>query len=377
MRRDLLVHRTLFVFGTRPEAIKLAPVIEGMSRRPDLFEVIVCVSAQHREMLDQVLTFFDVSVDYDLDVMQPNQDLNKVSVRILDGLDHVISTTRPELLCVQGDTTTTLMGALAAYYSQLKLMHVEAGLRSGRKDAPFPEEMNRILTSHLADFHFAPTAAAQEHLAKEGITSNVWVTGNTGIDALHLGLRRLANMGGRELPPIEGLDSDRPLILVTSHRRESFGEPFARITRAIKRVARQFPLIQILFLVHLNPNIRRVAFDELSGVANLFLADPIDYPDLLWTLKASVLVITDSGGLQEEAPALGKPVLVLRDVTERMEGVEAGTAKLVGTDEDAIVSAASTLLTDDAEYRRMAKAVNPYGDGKATERIIAALESTF
>jgi UDP-N-acetylglucosamine 2-epimerase (non-hydrolysing) len=355
--------KTMFVFGTRPEAIKLAPVIQGMLERPKSFEAMVCVTAQHREMLDQALTFFGLPVHYDLNVMRPNQNLNTVAARILEQLGDVIRDERPDIVCVQGDTVSTLMGALAAFYSQARVMHVEAGLRSGRKDAPFPEEINRVLTSHITDFHFAPTEAARAHLATEGITSNVWVTGNTAIDALHLGLARIGAGGAQDLRSIGPLDPDRRLVLVTSHRRESFGEPFARILRAIGRIASNFPDVQVLFPVHRNPNVQRVARRDLSGISNV----------VLQALRACTIVITDSGGLQEEAPALGKPVLVLRDVTERMEGVRAGTAKLVGTDDVKIVAAAETLLTDARAYSQMAQAVNPYGDGRATERIIAAL----
>jgi UDP-N-acetylglucosamine 2-epimerase (non-hydrolysing) len=292
-------------------------------------------------------------------------------------LSEVISATRPDLVIVQGDTATTLMGAIAAHNAQSRLMHVEAGLRSGRKDAPFPEEMNRILVSHLADFHCAPTETASANLRNAGIVANVWVTGNTGIDALEMGLARLANMEADGIALMNGLDTNRPLILVTCHRRENFGKPFERIVCALKRVASEFPQTQILFPVHPNPNIRRVATKKLSGIDNIFLVDPLDYIELLSVLNACFMVVSDSGGLQEEAPALGKPVLVLRDVTERTEGIDAGTAKLVGTNEGAIFSAISELLTDEKKYKKMANAVNPYGDGKATARIIATLKSVM
>jgi UDP-N-acetylglucosamine 2-epimerase (non-hydrolysing) len=361
--------RILCVAGTRPEAIKLAPVLKGMESRPNNFDVRLCVTAQHREMLDSVISFFRLQVHYDLNLMLPDQDLNQLSAGILNGLHDVISHFQPEWMCVQGDTTSTLMGALAAHNSRVKLMHVEAGLRSFNKHSPYPEEMNRVLISRITDLHFAPTERARQNLIDEGVVSNVWLTGNTAIDALNLGL------GIRRGQPLEidGLDQRHPFILVTCHRRENFGAPIRQICQAIATIARRFPSNQILFPVHLNPNIRRPAFDVLGDVPNVVLVGPLGYGDLISALSACYLVLTDSGGLQEEAPSLGKPVLVLRDVTERLEGIEAGTSKLVGTDEDRIVAAVSELLRDDTAYRQMAKASSPYGDGRATEHIIAAL----
>lgn len=367
--------RIAVVFGTRPEAIKLAPVIEALRNRSREFEVFVCVTAQHREMLDQVLSFFEIKPDYDLNLMQSGQTLNQLSARLIKGLNEVLLDVQPDLVCVQGDTTTTMIGALVAFHLGIKVVHVEAGLRSGRKDSPFPEEVNRILTGHIADFHFAPTITAETNLHREGISDNIWVTGNTAIDALNLGLKKLQNDQSKMLADLDFIDNQKRLILVTGHRRESFGRPFQRIVDAIRQVAERFPDVQIAFPVHLNPQVRELVYDQLSAVPNIHLTGPVDYPTLIWLLRASYLVLTDSGGIQEEAPTLGKPVLVMREVTERMEGIAAGTAELVGSDTDKIVAAVSRLLSDDSEYQKMARAVNPYGDGHAADMIADILSA--
>ncbi len=369
--------KILVIFGTRPEAIKLAPVVHEFCRRPDKFEVRVCVTGQHREMLDQVLNFFEIVPDYDLNVMKPGQTLNALASRLFVGLDEVIRGVEPDLVFVQGDTTTAMVGAMAAFHLGAKVAHVEAGLRSGHKDSPFPEEINRKVVGHIADLHFPPTAAAESNLHNEGIVDNVWITGNTAIDALHIGLDRLDNDVAEISPVVKKIDINSKVVLVTSHRRESFGAPFERIVAGIEELALKFPDVRIIFPVHLNPQVRKVVFGRLSDHANIELIEPVDYPTLIWLLKSCYIVLTDSGGIQEEAPGLGKPVLVMREVTERMEGVDAGTAKLVGSDQQKIVSEASKLLEDDDAYASMAAAVNPYGDGKSAQRIADHVEEMF
>jgi len=362
--------KVLFVFGTRPEAIKLAPVIR-VFRDSAEFETRICVTAQHREMLDQVLDFFSIVPDHDLSIMQPGQSLADLTANALTAIAPVLKSEKPDLVFVQGDTTTVLVTALAAYYQHIPVAHVEAGLRSFDKLSPFPEEINRKLTTAIADLHFAPTKAAAKNLAAEGIKENVYVTGNTVIDALLHGLeildRQEKDYGKEEF---SFLKPGRRLVLITCHRRESFGEPFAEICRAIGELASGFPDVVFVYPVHLNPNIREHAGKYLSDRQNVFLIDPVPYPQLIWLMKRSHMVLTDSGGIQEEAPTLGKPVLVLREVTERQEGIEAGTAKLVGRDFDAIVDESRKLLTDEYAWGRMANAVNPYGDGKASEQIL-------
>lgn len=362
--------RLLFIFGTRPEAIKLAPLIREFQWRPG-FSVKVAVTAQHREMLDQVLQFFSIRPDYDLNIMRPNQTLFDVTADGLKALQAVFDDAKPDLVFVQGDTTTSFIGALAAYYKKVKVAHVEAGLRSGDKYAPYPEEMNRVLAGHLADFHFTPTDQSVHNLAKEGIHGNVYNVGNTVIDALFLGLDLLRPKGEAFFrPAFQGINLDRRLVLITGHRRESFGEPFEQICQAIRNTALAFPDVEFVYPVHLNPNVQDPVNRTLKGIPNVHLIPPLDYPHFIWLMNRSMIVLTDSGGLQEEAPALGKPVLVMRNVTERQEGVEAGTARLVGTDRELIESELRKLLTDPQEYERMAKAVNPYGDGTSCRRIV-------
>jgi len=368
--------KVLVIQGSRPECIKLAPVILGLRAAP-CFDVSVCSTGQHREMTDGIDSLFKITIDHRLDVMVPGQDLNQLSQRILGGVAGVIRVTTPDLVIVQGDTTTAMMAAIAAFHAKCMVLHVEAGYRTGRKDQPYPEEINRAIIGRVADIHCAPTQRAADNLRKEGVVSNVWVTGNTIIDAM-----RIASEAIELRPAPSGCTrkwggQGRPLILATCHRREAIGTPLDSILRALKRVAHAFPSTDILFPVHLNPRVRGVVFKALADVKNIALVEPLGYADLLRALKDCYMVVSDSGGLQEEAPALGKPILVLRNVTERTEGIDAGNARLVGTDEETIVSAMVTLLTDDEAYARMATARNPYGDGNATSRILTAIDSSF
>jgi len=364
----------LFIFGTRPEAIKLTPLIKEFKKHKGI-EVEVCVTGQHREMLDQVLDFFDLPVDYNLDVMKKNQSLFDITSLLVKGMEEILDRSSPDLIFIQGDTTTAFIGALAGFYKKTSIAHVEAGLRSFDKFSPFPEEMNRVLISRLADFHFAPTERAKSNLLKEGVDSDkVWIVGNTVIDALYLGLDILSKK--HELRSnIEKFfnkmlnKSNSKIILVTGHRRESFGKPFENMCLALEDIAESCEDIEIVYPVHLNPNVREPVFRILGDHQRIHLIDPLSYPYMLYLLERSYMVLTDSGGIQEEAPSLGKPVLVMRDVTERQEGIEAGVAKLVGTDSDRIVKETLRLLNDKNEYDKMARAINPYGDGKASERI--------
>ena len=361
----------LFIFGTRPEAIKMAPLIVKYKKQGGDFRPLVCVTAQHREMLDQVLEFFEISPDFDLSIMQKNQTLFDVTARALKGLEYVINQALPELIFVQGDTTTSLTGALAGFYGKIKIAHIEAGLRSHHKYAPFPEEINRKLISHLADYHFAPTEKAVENLQDEGIQQHIYNVGNTVIDALYLGLEILQKRGDTYIQQtFDFLDFSKKIVLITGHRRENFGEPFLNICRAIKEISEKYSDTAFVYPVHLNPNVQKPVNEILGGLDNVHLIAPLDYPHLIWLMNKSFIVLTDSGGIQEEAPSLGKPVLVMRDVTERQEGVDAGTAMLVGTSKEKITANLELLLTDKNAYQRMAKAVNPYGDGTASEKIM-------
>jgi len=369
--------RMLFFFGTRPEAIKLSPLVKELRKYGELFNVKVCVSGQHREMLDQVLEFFDIKPDFDLDIMKQDQDIYDILTKSLEGIRKLIKLCRPDYLIVQGDTTTTFAGALAAYYEKVNVVHVEAGLRSFDKYAPFPEEMNRILTTHIADLHFAPTGKAKQNLLKESVEENkIFVVGNTGIDALLLCLDGLKNTKPGEFKALDAINFDKKIILVTGHRRESFGKPFEDICHALKTIAKK-DSVEVVYPVHLNPNVRRPVFKILDALPNVHLMDPLDYPAFVYIMNKSYLIITDSGGIQEEAPSLGKPVLVMRDVTERIEGIEAGTAKIVGTDHDTIVKVTVDLLENQTEYERMARAINPYGDGTACVQIRQILSSLY
>jgi len=365
--------RILCVFGTRPEAIKFAPLIHELKRHEAEFEVITCITAQHRSMLDQVLAFFDIHAEYDLNVMGPNQSLFDIVAKVMPGMETVIERAKPDLIIIQGDTTTAFLGALAGYYKKVPIAHLEAGLRSGSKYAPWPEELNRVMASHLCDLHFAPTPQAEKNLQTENIHDNIYITGNTVIDALHLTLTLIKERESSIAATFERIDFSKKIILLTAHRRESFGAPFENLCAAVQQIARTHPDIQVIYPVHLNPNVREPVFSALSGHDNIALIDPVDYPTMVWLLNKSYLVLTDSGGIQEEAPALGKPVLVLRDVTERQEGVDAGNAILVGTDKTRIVDNVEMLLMDESKYHSMSTAINPYGDGTASRQITQVL----
>ena len=363
--------KILSIFGTRPEAIKLAPVLSQLNKHE--VHSIVCVTAQHREMLDQVLALFAIQPHYDLALMQPNQSLAALTARALTKLDEVLRMEKPDWVLVQGDTTTAMVGALAAFYHQIKVGHVEAGLRSFDKYQPFPEEINRKMASSVSDLHFAPTEVSRQNLLREGVPEdNIVVTGNTVIDAL---LQVAAQPYDWDASPLAVIPRDKRIILVTAHRRENFGAPLQNICAALRTIAERYADVHLVYPVHLNPNVQTVVREMLGDIANITLLSPLEYLPLVQLLKQSYLVVTDSGGIQEEAPGLGKPVLVLREVTERPEGVTAGTVKLVGTDQDKIVCEVELLLTDQAEYDRMARAVNPYGDGQASQRIVTKLLS--
>ncbi|MGE5646315.1 MAG: non-hydrolyzing UDP-N-acetylglucosamine 2-epimerase [Acidobacteriota bacterium] len=357
----------LFVFGTRPEAIKLCPVVRHLRGRPE-FEVKVCVTGQHRRLLDQVLDVFEVKPDFDLDIMKPGQTLSQSTSRILAALEPVLASARPDMVLVQGDTTTTLCGALAGFYQKIPVGHIEAGLRTWDLMQPFPEEMNRVLTGRIAELHFAATDWARSNLLSEGVAAErVPVTGNTGIDAV-LYIRDRLESGALKGPEWPLLDPAKKLIVMTAHRRESFGDGFVRICSAIARLAER-PDVQIVYPVHPNPNVQAPVKKYLAGRPNVILVEPLEYVPFVDLMRRAYLLITDSGGVQEEGPSLGKPILVLREKTERPEAVKAGTVKLVGTDENCIVTQASRLLEDRAEYDRMARVHNPYGDGRASSRI--------
>ncbi len=367
--------RVLTVFGTRPEAIKMAPVVDALARAPGI-DSRVCVTAQHRDMLDQVLALFDITPDDDLDVMRPDQDLSHITQAVLLGMRDVLERHRPDRVLVHGDTTTSFAASLAAYYQRIPVAHVEAGLRTGDIYAPFPEEMNRRLTDDIADMLFAPTVGARDNLLRAGNdVSSIHVTGNTVIDALLQVVGRLRddkNMATKLAADLPYPSAGRRLILVTGHRRENFGRGFDDICTAIRRLAERND-VEVVYPVHLNPNVQRPVNDILGGLSNVHLLAPLDYLPFVHMMDRADIILTDSGGIQEEAPSLGKPVLVMREKTERPEAVDAGTVKLVGTDQEAIVVTATTLLDDAEAYKAMSRAHNPYGDGKAAERIVAAV----
>ncbi len=370
--------KILFVFGTRPEAIKMAPLIKEFKKYPQLFNVKICVTGQHREMLDQVLDFFKIIPDYDLNLMKPNQTLYTVTAEVLLGLETIIKEFQPDNMWVQGDTTTVMAGSLAAFYAGVTVSHLEAGLRSGNKLSPFPEEINRKITGHVADYHFAPTERSVRSLNAEGIIKNIWHVGNTVIDALFLGLDIIKKDGEEKfIHYFKGIDFSKRIILITGHRRESFGQPFIDMCEAMKTIASDYPDAELVYPVHLNPNVRKTVNPILSNLKNVQLIEPLDYPYLIWLMSKSYLVLTDSGGIQEEAPSLGKPVLVMRDVTERQEGIESGTAKLVGTNKDIIINEASKLLDNKDYYSSMANAVNPYGNGTTSKQIVDIYKEIF
>lgn len=379
--------KILLVFGTRPEAIKMVPLVKKLQQMPEEFQTVVCVTGQHREMLDQVLRLFDITPEYDLNIMKPNQDLYDITSRILLGMRDVLKEVQPDIVLVHGDTTTSMAAALAAFYQQIPVGHVEAGLRTGNIYSPWPEEMNRLVTGRITTHHFSPTPLAKENLLREHVDENqIIVTGNTVIDALQMVVKRLAEdkalasevaakitqMGY----DVERLDGNRRMVLITGHRRENFGEGFLNICRAIKHLAEQYKDVDFVYPMHLNPNVRKPVLEILGEKAeNVFLIEPLDYLPFVYMMQHSTLILTDSGGVQEEAPGLGKPVLVMRDTTERPEAVEAGTVLLVGTNREKIEQGVSMLLDDADTYRRMSEAVNPYGDGLACERIIEYLAS--
>lgn len=369
--------KVLTVFGTRPEAIKMAPLVKALEANPSI-ESKVCVTAQHREMLDQVLGLFEITPDHDLNIMKPGQGLHEITSNILLGMKSVLEQEKPDVVLVHGDTTTTLATSLAAFYAQVDIGHVEAGLRTGNLYSPWPEEGNRKLTGALTKFHFAPTKASAENLGKEGVPEEqVLITGNTVIDALQWVVKRIEASSSLEQElanQFPMLSSDRKLILVTGHRRESFGGGFERICKALRQIAVENPSVDVLYPVHLNPNVQEPVNRLLKDLPNIHLIEPQDYLPFVYLMKRSYLILTDSGGIQEEAPSLGKPVLVMRETTERPEAVEAGTVKLVGTNVEKIVAEVSKLITDKTHYQSMSLAHNPYGDGKACERIVTALE---
>ena len=367
--------KVMTVFGTRPEAIKMAPVVLELQKHADRIQTIVAVTAQHRQMLDQVLDLFQITPDYDLDIMSQGQTLYDVTTKSLMGLKDVLAKEKPDLVLVHGDTTTTFAGALASYYQQVPVGHVEAGLRTGDIYSPFPEEMNRKLTGAIAAIHFAPTSTAKANLLKENVNpSHIYVTGNTVIDALMTTVAGDYDFGD----DLKSVDfQNHRVILLTTHRRENLGEPMRHIYKALRRIIEEIPDTEIVFPVHRNPLVRKVVEEELAGVDRIHLIDPMEYEPFANLMSLSSLVLTDSGGIQEEAPSLGKPVLVLRNTTERPEAVEAGTVRLIGTDKDVVYAETKRLLTDQAAYDAMSNAVNPYGDGKASQRIVQAILHAF
>lgn len=367
--------KVMTVFGTRPEAIKMAPVVLELQKHADRIQTIVAVTAQHRQMLDQVLDLFQITPDYDLDIMSQGQTLYDITTKSLMGLKDVLAKEKPDLVLVHGDTTTTFAGALASYYQQVPVGHVEAGLRTGDIYSPFPEEMNRKLTGAIAAIHFAPTATAKANLLKENVNpSHIYVTGNTVIDALMTTVAGDYDFGD-DLKDVDFYN--HRVILLTTHRRENLGEPMRHIYKALRRIIEEIPDTEIVFPVHRNPLVRKVVEEELAGVDRIHLIDPMEYEPFANLMSLSSLVLTDSGGIQEEAPSLGKPVLVLRNTTERPEAVEAGTVRLIGTDKDVVYAETKRLLTDQAAYDAMSNAVNPYGDGKASQRIVQAILHVF
>tara|TARA_R110000868_G_scaffold162747_1_gene394225 strand:+ start:266 stop:1396 length:1131 start_codon:yes stop_codon:yes gene_type:complete len=366
--------KNLIVFGTRPEAIKMAPLVKAFQEHLETFETKVCITAQHREMLDQVLLFFEIVPDYDLDLMKPNQNLYTLTADIITNLKPILEDFKPDYVYVHGDTTTTMAASIAAFYSGAQVCHVEAGLRTFNKRSPFPEEINRSIAGRISDHHFAPTATSKRNLLNENISEqHILVTGNTVIDALNFSAKKVTQQDFKD-SEIEFLksvvDVNKKLILVTGHRRENHGQGFINICEALKQIANTNSDTEIIYPVHLNPNVQKPVYDLLEGISNVKLIKPLSYPAFVWLMEKAYLIITDSGGVQEEAPSLGKPVLVMRDTTERPEAVEVGTVLLVGTNTNKIIDKANSLLQDKAAYHSMSKLHNPYGDGKACERIV-------
>ena len=377
--------KVMLVFGTRPEAIKMCPLVKEFQKHRDEFETIVCVTGQHREMLDQVLTIFDVKPDYDLNIMKQGQDLYDVTARVLTGMRDVFKMCRPDVLLVHGDTTTSTAAALAAFYQQIPVGHVEAGLRTHNIYSPWPEEMNRQITGRIAEYNFAPTPLSEKNLLEEKAQGKIYVTGNTVIDALHMVVDKLKN--NAELTKeqndillkagydVARLNAGKKLVLITGHRRENFGDGFIRMVTAMKDLSEKYPEVDFVYPMHLNPNVRKPIHEvfgtDLNNLGNFFFIEPLQYLEFVHLMSKATIVLTDSGGIQEEAPGLGKPVLVMRDTTERPEALKSGTVHLVGTDYDKIVTEVSTLLEDKVAYEKMSKAVNPYGDGESCKRIVS------
>lgn len=379
--------KVMLVFGTRPEAIKMCPLVKEFQKHPEEFETIVCVTGQHREMLDQVLKIFEVKPDFDLNIMKQGQDLTDVTARVLTGMRDVFAKCRPDVVLVHGDTTTSTAAALAAFYQQIPVGHVEAGLRTHNIYSPWPEEMNRQITGRIATYNFSPTPLSEKNLQEEKVHGNIYVTGNTVIDALRLVVDKLKSDAklAKEQDAVlatagydvKRLTDGRRLVLITGHRRENFGEGFIRMVTAIRDLKNKYPEVDFVYPMHLNPNVRKpiheVFGENLSGLDNMFFIEPLQYLEFVYLMEKSTIVLTDSGGIQEEAPGLGKPVLVMRDTTERPEALSSGTVHLVGTDYDKIMNEVSTLLEDEQAYAKMSRAVNPYGDGKACRRIVDVL----
>lgn len=365
--------RILFIFGTRPEAIKFAPLIKEMQKNSSSFDVRICVTGQHKEMLYQVLDFFEIVPDYDLEIMEPNQSLFSITAKIIKQIEPILLKEQPDIVFVQGDTTTVLMGALGAFYSQIPVAHLEAGLRTGNMLSPFPEEMNRVLVSDIATYHFTPTDQAVANLTIEGHIKGVYKVGNTVIDALLLAVSLIEDAEDKYTSEFSEVDFSKKVILVTSHRRESVGNGFDNICTAVREIAESSD-IEVVFPIHYSPAVRAAAKKAgLYDINNIHIVDPLDYSSMVYIMSKSYLVLTDSGGIQEEAPSLGKPVLVMRETTERPEGIEAGVAKLVGTEKSQIITEARRLLENEVEYTKMANSINPYGDGAASQKIIEIL----
>ena len=379
----------MLVFGTRPEAIKMAPLVKKFQKYSSDFKTVVCVTGQHREMLDQVLKIFDIKPDYDLNIMKQGQDLYDITARVLLGMRDVLNEVKPEVVLVHGDTTTSMAASLAAFYQQIAVGHVEAGLRTYDIYSPWPEEMNRQITSRIATYNFSPTPLSEKNLKEEKVHGNIYVTGNTVIDALHMVVEKLKNdvtlaaqqeqMLAKAGYDVARLADGKKLVLITGHRRENFGEGFINMVTAIKNLTEKYPNVDFVYPMHLNPNVRKpiheVFGENLSDLGNMFFIEPLQYLEFIYLMEKSTIVLTDSGGIQEEAPGLGKPVLVMRDTTERPEALESGTVRLVGTNHDLIVEEVSTLLDNQSVYDKMSRAVNPYGDGKACDRIVYALRN--
>ena len=371
--------KILIIFGTRPEAIKMAPLVKAFQEQKDAFETKVCITAQHREMLDQVLSFFEIVPDYDLDLMKPNQNLYNLTASIITNLKPILEDFKPDYVIVHGDTTTTMASSIAGFYSGAKVCHVEAGLRTHNKYSPFPEEINRSIAGRISEYHFAPTTTSKQNLLDENIKDkNIIVTGNTVIDALNFSSQKVnsTHFLDKEIDDLKSIiDSSKKTILVTGHRRENHGQGFINICKALQDIANQNKDCQIIYPVHLNPNVQKPVYDLLKNIENIVLIPPLSYPAFVWIMNMSYIIITDSGGVQEEAPSLGKPVLVMRDNTERPEAVEAGTVLLVGTDKEKIVNQANNLLNDNSSYQKMSMLHNPYGDGKSCQRIVEFIKN--